>query len=134
MSFEEPPKTATSQLDAEAKTPQNLSKSESEQEFQRIHIERERMEFGNELLRKGLDNGKNAVYLAFFTFGVVFIMSFLEHYARDKTFWSPQQLLWLTGMMCLTLIIYFGFIFGYSVYLKADFEKRQLNAGSKKES
>lgn len=132
MSSEEPTERATALPDREARIPQNLSKFDLESKW--IELEHKRIEYVNELLRKGLDNGKNAVYFAFTTFGVVFIMSFFEHYARDKTFWSPQQILWLTAMVCATLIIYFGFIFGYSLYLKADFKKRQLDAGSKKES
>lgn len=134
MSLEQPSKNSLTPLDTppiDGGTPQNLSQFDLE--YRRIEIENKRIDYANELLRKGLDNGAKAVYGAFFTFGLVFIMSFVAYHTRDKSFMSSQQILWLSGMLCVTLIIYFGFIFGYSLYLTADFRKKRLDIGSKKE-
>ncbi len=134
MSLEQSAKKSTAPLDAphmEDRIPQNLSKLDLE--YRWMEIENKRIEYAHELFVKGLDNGKKGVYAAFFSFGVVFVMSLVTYYTSDKSFMSAQQLLWLSAIMCATLITYFGFIFGYSLYLKADFGKKQLNAGSKKE-
>lgn len=107
--------------------------SEFDFESRQIQVENKRIDYAHELLKKGLDNGAKAVYGAFFTFGVVFIMSFVDYHMRDKTLMDSQQILWFAGMLCIALIIYFGFIFGYSLYLTADFKKKRFNLGSKRE-
>ena len=111
----------------------NDSSSESDYKGPEFELERMRIENAYKLLSKGLDNGAKAVYLTFITFGVTFLMNFASYMTVGTSFSSSQQLLWGAGMLCVTLIVYFGFIFGYSIYLSADLKKKVLSIISKKE-
>ena len=106
---------------------------ESDHKGPEYELERIRIENAYKLLCKGLDNGAKAVYLAFITFGVTFLMNFAAYIATEKSFMNSQQILWGAGMLCVALIVYFGFIFGYYLYISADLKKRVLSIISKKE-
>lgn len=108
--------------------------SEGARKDPEFELERMRIENAYELLNKGLDNGAKAAYLAFATFGVTFLMNFAAYIAADKSFMNSQQILWGAGMLCVTLIVYFGFIFGYSIYMSADLKKKVLSIISRKKS
>ena len=121
------------------------NRSQLDLHYKRIKVERKRIESDSEieekridrafeLLNKGLDNGRMGSYAAFGTFAGVFILSFSAYLKYDKTFMSSQEVLLAGVILCATLITYYGFIFGYTLFLTASFKEKLIKFGTEKVS
>jgi hypothetical protein len=95
-------------------------------------IERMLIEAKRDLLKQGLNNGKNAVYVTFIAFGIVYASNFILYCVTDKIFITQPYLLGFSGVLAVALLIYFSFIFGYSLYLTTDLSKKRLELETKK--
>lgn len=74
-----------------------------------------------ELRRIGIENGSKGVKGAFSLYAFVFVINAIyAYFNNDSRLLDKAELVWLAGLLCLALLAYFGFIFGYTVSAKLD--------------
>lgn len=69
-----------------------------------------------ELRRTGIVNGSKGVMGAFLLIGFIFIVNAMYAYATSgRQIFESMHIIYLSGVVCVALLAYFGFIFRYAI-------------------
>lgn len=80
------------------------------------------------LKSEALKKGSEGVSAAFLLYGVVFLATILFEWCTKTGLKSQVLLLGLGALLCIALLVYFGFIFGYTIAAEVTARRLALEA------